>query len=308
MLIMESKYRLDEFIIIEHGEVLLTWVMHIALGDQRSGNGYIIGNIFVLEHWNHEEAGFLKLEFHEQLMKLPAWNKTRYYCFASSLRKVGIGRSLTGDMLKQLAIKKNDRIADSIEKTGKFRLGRYKITVDEERLISWKTIREADRILYGKCFAESGILFLGPKEGELDEGQSKKSFFADLKLLPQWDKTFAWGHSGSLMNCKALDTRKTNTATWKPEHEKSFLSNAVSFSRGQKFREERISEFKLSGFKWLKTAWHRIVEWKVWDRIMPLVIGGIFFGFRIVIFVAEKVIYISNRIIQRFHKYRNNMK
>ncbi len=306
MLIKESKYRLNEFIIIEHGGVLLTWVMHIPLGAQRGGNAYIIGNILVLEHWDHEEAGYLKLEFHEQLLKLPAWNKTKYYCFASNLRKVDIGRSLTGGILKQLAIKKNERITDSIARSGNFRLGRYKITVNEERLITWKIYGEPGRILCGKCFSESGILFLEPKEGELDEGQSKKSFFAHLKLLPQWDKTFAWGHYGSLMNCKALDPRKSYAATWKFEHAKSFLSNTVSFLRYQKFKEERISEFRLSGFKLLKTVWNRIDEWKVWDRLMPLIIGSIFLGLRVVIFVAEKVLYLSNRIIQHFHKYPNS--
>lgn len=78
MLINEIKYRLGEFIIIEHSRVFLTWVTHIALGDQRSGKCFIIGNILVIGPWDHEEAGYLKLEFHEHLMKLPPWNKTRY--------------------------------------------------------------------------------------------------------------------------------------------------------------------------------------------------------------------------------------
>ena len=89
MMIDEIKYRLGEFIIIEHRGVLLTWVTHIALGAQRSGRCFIFGNILVIGPWDREEAGYLILEFHEHLMKLPAWNKTSYYCFASSLRKVG---------------------------------------------------------------------------------------------------------------------------------------------------------------------------------------------------------------------------
>ena len=32
MLMNEIKYRLGEFIIVEHSGVLLTWVTHIALG------------------------------------------------------------------------------------------------------------------------------------------------------------------------------------------------------------------------------------------------------------------------------------
>jgi len=209
MLTNEIKYRLGDFIIIEHSDDLLTGVTHIALGAQRSGRCFIIGNILVIEPWDREEAGYLKMEFNEHLMKLPAWNKTRYYCFASSLRKVGTEQSLTSYLIEQLSIDKIGMEVVNIPVPSTFQLGRYKITVGENSIISWQTIREWNRTIGGTCFTESGILFIGPKEYELDEGQSRRKFLNGLKLLPKWDKTFAWGHYGSLRICKEPKPRKS---------------------------------------------------------------------------------------------------
>jgi len=305
MLMNEIKYRLDEFIIIEHRGVLLTWVTHIALGAQRSGRCFIVGNILVIGTLDREEAGHLKLEFHEHLMKLPAWNKTRYYCFASSLRKVGTEQSLTTYLIEQLSIDKIGMGAVNITVPGTFRLGRYKITVDENSIVSWQTIGDLNRTIGGTCFTESGILFIGPKENELDEGQSKKIFFNELKLLPQWDKTFAWGHYGSLRICKESKSRKPYNAIWKPESVKTYITTNMPFLQSQKLRKEKSSEPKVSVFEWLKMAWHRIVEWKVWCRLAGLIIAGTFFGFRIFMFIIEKIAFLSHRIIERFRKHRS---
>jgi len=304
MLINENKYRLGELIIIEHSGVLLTWVTHIALGDQRSGKCFIIGNILVIGPWDHEEAGYLKLEFHEHLMKLPAWNKTRYYCFASGLWKVGTKQSLTSYLIEQLSIDIIDMRAVNITLPSTFRLGRYKITVGENSIISWQTLRELNRTIGGTCFTESGILFIGPKENELDEGQSRKIFFNGLKLLPQWDKTFAWGHYRSLKICKEPKPRKSYPAIWKPECVKTCITKNMPFFQSQQLRKERISEFKVSGSEWLKIVWYRVVEWKVWGRLTPLIIAGIFFGLRIFRFVVDKIECFSHRIIERFRKHR----
>ncbi len=305
MLINEIKYRLGEFIIIEHSGVLLTCVTHIALGAQRSGRCFIIGNLLVIGPWDREEAGHLKLEFHEHLMKLPAWNKTRYYCFASSLRKVGTEQSLTSYLTEQLSIDKIGMEAVNITVPSTFRLDRYKITVGENSIISWQTIGELNRTIGGRCFTESGILFIGPKENELDEGQSRKIFFNELKLLPQWDKTFAWGHYGSLRICEESKPRKSYKAIWKPEYMKTYITNNMPFLQSQEFRKERSSELKVSVFEWLKMAWHRIVEWKVWGRLTSLIIAGIFFGLRIFMFIVEKIAFLSQRIIERFRKHRS---
>jgi hypothetical protein len=304
MLINEIKYRLGEFIIIEHSEVLLTWVTHIALGAQRSGRCFIIGNILVIGPLEGEEAGYLKLEFHEHLMKLPAWNKTRYYCFASSLRKVGTEQSLSSYLTEQLSIDKIGMEAVNINVPSTFRLGRYKITVGENSIISWQTIGELNRTVGGTCFTESGILFIGPKEDELDEGHSRKKFLNGLNLLPQWDKTFAWGHYGSLRICKEPKPRKSYAAFWKPECVKTCITNNMPFFQSQELRKERRSGLKVSGLEWLKITWNRVVEWKVWGRLTTLIIASIFFGLRIFMFIVEKIVCLSQRIIERFRKHR----
>jgi len=305
MLINEIKYRLGDFIIIEHRGVLLTWVTHIALGAQRSGRCFIVGNILVIGPLDREEAGHLKLEFHEHLMKLPAWNKTRYYCFASSLRKVGSKQSLTSYLKEQLFIDKIGMEPVNITVPSSFRLDRYKITVAENSIVSWQTIGDLNRTIGGTCFIESGILFIGPKENELDEGQSRKIFFNELKLLPQWDKTFAWGHYGSLRTCKESKPRKSYKAIWKPEYVKTYISTNMPFLQSQELRKEKSSESKVSVFEWLKKAWHRMVDWKVWGRLKSLIIAGIFLGWRIFMFIIKKIAFLSHRIIEHFRKHRS---
>jgi hypothetical protein len=305
MLMNKIKYRLDEFIIIEHSGVLLTWMTHIALGAQRSGRCFIIGNILVIGPLDCEEAGYLKLEFHEHLMELPPWNKTRYYCFASSLRKAGTEQSLTSHLIEQLSIDKIGMEAVNIGTPSTFRLGRYKITVGENRIISWQTIGELNRTIGGTCFSESGILFIGPKENELDEGQSRKIFFNELKMLLKWDKTFAWGQCGSLRICKESKPRKSYKVIWKPEYVKTCITNNMLFLGRQEFRKERRSEPKVSVFEWLKMAWHRVVEWKAWGHLTSLIIAGIFFGLRIFMFIIKKIAFLSHRIIERFRKHRS---
>lgn len=304
MLMNEIKYKLGEFIIIEHSGVLLTWVTHIALGAQRSGRCFIVGNILLIGPLDREAAGFLKLEFHEHLMKLPPWDKTRYYCFASSLRKVGTEQSLESYLTEQLSIDKIGMESANITAPGTFRLDRYKINVGENSIISWQTIGELNRTIGGRCFTESGILFIGPKENELDEAQSRKIFLNELKLLPKWDKTFAWGNYGSLRICEESKPRKSYKAIWKPEYMKTYVTNNRPFLHRQESRKERNSALKVLVFDWLKTTWHRIVDWKVWGRLAGLIIAGTFFGFRLFMFIIEKLLFLSQRIIELFRKHR----
>ena len=78
----------------------------------------------------------------------------------------------------------------------------------------------------------------------------------------------------------------------------------MPFFQSQELRKERSSELKVSGFEWLKIAWHRVIEWKVWGRLTTLIIAGIFFGLRIFMFIVEKIKCLSQRIIERFRKHR----
>ncbi len=301
---IENKYRLGEYVIIEQGGILLTWASHVALGAQLNGRCFIIGNILVIGPKEHEEAGFLKLEFFEQLMKLPAWTKTTYYCFASSIREVGTGQSIMSDLMEHpYYTPKIEKEYINTNVPGAFRLGRYKITLDKNSIISWQTIGESNRTIRGSCVIESGILFICPKEIESDDGQSHRDSFAGQRLLRQWDKTFAWGHYGSLMKCREPELRRPHTAIWTPENVKACITNKRRFLQNQQFPGEGFHEFAASGSAWLKTTWHRIVGWKVWGRLVPLVIAGVLMGVRFLVFFIGKFVSLSLRVIDRFREH-----
>jgi hypothetical protein len=91
----KRAYRLGEYRIIEYENGLLRWETHSHFGVQRSGKCFILGNVLIIGNWSHEEIGYLKLEFFEQLQKLPVWTKTRYYCYAFELLDVVTMQSLT---------------------------------------------------------------------------------------------------------------------------------------------------------------------------------------------------------------------
>jgi len=305
MMTSEIKYRLDEYIITERAGVFLTSVSHIAIGAQLSRRCSIIGNILVIGPQEHEEAGFLKLEFDEQLRKLPAWTKTTYYCLASSIRRVGTGQSLAHELKIPPHILKIDVVDRDIKGPGSFRLGRYRIIINGNNIIAWQSIGELNRTIGGKCAIESGILFLGQKEIESDDGQSRRGFFSCQKLLPQWDKTFAWGQYGSLRACKEPGPRESHAVIWKPAGVKISVGDNISVIQSQELRKERTSQLGISGSEWLRTAWHRSNEWNGWGRIGALIIAGIFYGLRIVVSILEKLECSTHGIVARLRKHRH---
>jgi len=258
MLKNEINYRLDEFIIIERSGVVLTWVKHIPFGGQRSGQCYILGNILVILPWDHEEPGYLKLEFHEYSMKLPRWNKTLYYCFASTLRQVRIAQGLSTDVIMQIANGESSHKIVNMAESGSFRLGRYKITVHKNHIISWLTIGGFNKTRGGTCFIESDIIFLGPQENESNTKQ-RRPFFAELKFLPLWEKTVAWGHAGSLKICEKFKNQTPSySATWNPEPKKISIKGNLNLLQSEGFSEEKFREIKKSGIDWLKNMWTRV--------------------------------------------------
>lgn len=304
---IESRYRLGEYVIIEHGGILLTWASHIALGAQLNGRCFIIGSILIIGPKESEEAGFLKLEFFEQLMELPPWTKTTYYCFASSILKVGMEQSIMNDLIEHpYYAPKIEEKAFNLNKPGIYRLGRYKITANGNSNISWQTIGELNRTIRGKCLIESGILFIGPKEIESDDLQNRRDFFAGQKQLPQWDKTFAWAHLGSLMKCREPELRKPHAAIWKPVNVKSCITKNMPFYQSQQFQREDIQELTTSVAEWLKIKWHRIIEWKIWGRFAPVAIAGVLMVVRFIVFFIRKCASISLRIIDCFREYFKN--
>jgi len=81
----------------------------------------------------------LKLEYHERLRKLPIWNKSQYYCFSPSLLDVSTGQSLSNYFNQQHVNIDNVTIGPGkIIEPGIFRLGRYKIIVEDNGIISWQ--------------------------------------------------------------------------------------------------------------------------------------------------------------------------
>ncbi len=169
MFLHEIGYRLNDFILIEHNSVLLTWLLQCPMGTQQSGKCCVIDNILVILPWDQHGPGFLRMEFHEHLMKLPEWYKTTFYCFASSLRQVVAGGMRKNHMIEQLAV--NALTPDSAKtiEPGYFRLGRHKIIVDDNNTLAWQSIGPRNKIVCGTCFIESGVLLLDSQKEELEE-------------------------------------------------------------------------------------------------------------------------------------------
>ena len=96
-------YRLGEYRITDYENGRLSWERHVDFGVQRSGDGYLLGDVLILGPGSQEENGFLIGEFLDQLKKMPVWSKTRYYCHASELLEVATGRGLTEDFLNRVS-------------------------------------------------------------------------------------------------------------------------------------------------------------------------------------------------------------
>lgn len=258
MLNNEINYRLDEFIIIERSGAVLTWVKHMPFGGQRSGQCYRLDNILVILPWDHEGPGYLKWEFHEYSMQLPRWTKTHYYCFASSLCQVGIAQGLSTEVIRQIAGGESSHELVKVPESGSFQLNRYKITVHKNHIISWLTIGGLNKTIGGTCFIESDIIFIGPQENEKDTKQ-RRHFFAELKLLPLWDKTVAWGHAGSLKICNKFKNKKPSySAPWNPEPKKISIKENLNLLQSEGLSEEKFREIKDSGIDWFKNMWTRV--------------------------------------------------
>jgi len=301
----KNKFRLEKFIITEYDKFFITWEAHIAIGAQRSGNCFIIGDILVIGPWNHEDAGYLMLEYHEQLMKLPAWNKTRYYCFSSSLRNVKTGQKLLNCFnLQQVKESKTSIGPLKIPEPGIFRLGQYKIVVEENNNVSWHAYGGLNKTIGGRCFIESGILFTWSKEYDRYESQSKKEWLGRLRLMPQWDKTFAWGHGKVLQSChQEKELKKSRLFIRNSENMKIGITKNIPFSKSQKYKKERRTKILSLNFERLKLSWYNFPKWKEWRvRLLPLLIDAFLIGLRVFFFFMERIVYWSRRIIEYFHK------
>ena len=277
----ENKYRLGEYVIAEHGGVPTSWMAHIALGTQRMGECFVFGDILLMGDCVHEEAGYLALEFHEELAKLPVWSKTRYYCLASHIREVRTGRRLSSfsEGLRARLGRAKKGSSDSSGQ-GAFRLDRYRIAAGSDHAVSWEAAEGLNKVAGGRCFVESGILFIGPKEFERDAERGGKEWLDGLKPLPPWDETFAWGHGGLLRSCGEVE--KPKRSYWNVFRAGGFkarVASNVSFPKASP--SERFETSSPGGFRRPKISWSRLAGWKGgWDRSVAALGAGFLAGRR----------------------------
>lgn len=304
----KKSYRLGEYLITEIDNVLISWERHAAVAEQLSGKCFIHGNVLIIGNCSHQETGYLSGEFIEQLEKLPVWNKTRYFCLASSLLDTGSAQSLTNDFLEKHLSSMNANSTDlkpavTLE-SGTFRLGQYRITVSADGEVYWQNYEGLNKIAGGRCIIESALLFIGSREHE-KEGQSKQEFLSRLAQLPQWDKTMAWSHSEVLRLCRQEQ---------QPENKSEAISSRVAWNKRpvkekppviyDNHHAETFKKLLSSALNRLKIAWHRMHEGKACLRyLMPVLIVILLLGLAIAFFSIEKISDWSHRHKEHHHKH-----
>jgi hypothetical protein len=265
-----ASYRLRSYRIAEYENEQLWWETHFDFGRQRSGECFILGNILIINPWSDEKDGLLIGEFLDQLKKLASWDKTPYYCFGSELLDVKTGRKPTSDLFKQMSFRMNTQNAEAEGlkelHPGPHRINRYRITVNEDRSISWQTPGGMDRIIGGQGRIESDILFLEPRvDGEVT--QSKRDFLYHLSRLPQWTLTTAWCRHSALRSCqekqKVKFSRKISTPPKEAIGPVGLEHHSIST---QSQKNETLPKQPSSNFTPLKSwssfsSWLNIFKW-----------------------------------------------
>jgi len=74
------SYKLDRYKITEMNNGQLFWKSPSGLGTLKKGRCHIKGSILFLEPGETEQSSLLKREFMQQLIRLPDWEKTKYFC------------------------------------------------------------------------------------------------------------------------------------------------------------------------------------------------------------------------------------
>ncbi len=261
----KAVYRLDNYRIIETENGMLWWDAHFPMAMQRRGRCFVLGDILIIGQPSHEENGYLILEFHEQLEKLPVWNKTSYYCYTSNLLNIATDSNLSEDLLQRkmflAEINKADKKSIIGLMSGKFRLGQYQIIVTDNDEVEWQAHEGTNKIIGGRCIVESDVLFIGAQE--YDKGElSKEEFIKELNQLLQWDNTFAWCKSMVLQACQPQQqTKEFRTASLSINPPKCSFNkqHSVSF---QNINTGTVKQLIRSGFISLKALWLRIQSGK----------------------------------------------
>jgi len=287
----ENIYRLGEYRITAYENGLLRWETHSNFGVQRSGKCFILGNILIFQNWSNEESGYLQLEFSELLQKLPVWNRTNYYCFASELLAVSTGQRLTNDFLEPyIALRSTASNPLMNMSPGMFRLGRYQITIDDNGKVSWQTYEGLRRVVSGRCVIESEVLFIGQQEYE-EGNQNKRGFLNMLYQLPKWDRSVAWCRNEVLRSCH-VETRQIANFGSTTSHQ--YIMEEPSFDEKTStlnlYQYQKPSKRLLRvNFKWLETTWHYMRRGKRWLKyLIPLILVGLLLGLVMIWYSVEK--------------------
>jgi len=91
----ELSYKLGRYKIIEGTSEGLRWESHYGMGSVQIGRCFIEGNILIIGPSEAENPALLKREFMEYLYKLPAWEKTKYFCSSHAIHKCKTGGRLS---------------------------------------------------------------------------------------------------------------------------------------------------------------------------------------------------------------------
>jgi hypothetical protein len=284
-------YRLGEYRITDYENSRLTWERHSDFGAQRTGNGYLLGDILLLGPGNCEEDGFLIGEFLDQLKKLPLWDKTSYYVHTHEAWEVATGRGLTEGFLNRILPSAQRIPAGS--KPGRFRLGRYQVTINAGGNVVWQTYAGRNRVVGGPGRIGSGLLVLGSQE-MVEEGRTKREFLEMLAQLPQWEETRAWCHGSRLRDCRTLRQPVRFKGHWKPRDNRAERTREKKPLTAQlKNRSERSAKrlFPLNlklispsvprltwpfGFAWRKGVWPKSPGTRFWlTGLLLLAISGL---------------------------------
>jgi hypothetical protein len=247
-MIPKRLYRLNEYRISEFSDGRLWWDTHSGFGTQIGGACFVNGNILVIGARCNEENGFLKLEFIGTLKRLPLWNRTRYYCFASALLDVSSGQNISVEQLQQMASVSSMTISGStspiIDSPGSFGLGRYQLSIAADGNISWKSCGGTHQIVGGAALIESDVLFIGPGKYEKHQ-QNKKDFFTTLRTHPKWDRTTFW--------CRSL--------ALKPVLPDGKSSLPPTFHENKRIRQPERIPVKSHRSEFAKQAWSQMTDY-----------------------------------------------
>jgi hypothetical protein len=301
---IENRYRLKDYIITEYDDLFCSWEMNIVLGEHRVGNCFIVGDILIIQSSGHQKNGCLKLEYGEKLNRLPTWTKTKYYCFSDSLKDVNTRKSLSNNLDQSRVEKEKYLVNINIpDKKCEYQLGQLKIIVNSDGTLSWEKLDGLNKKSSGSCVVISGILFLEskPESYRRHETKSRREWARELKLLPKWNVTFAWGDLKILKICgRRTEIKKIRSVI--PHLD--FIQNRIRHPINNPNHNKQKTKKDLNSlssipekFTSLFNYFQIVKDW--WLRVNPRVIEALWTGYQFFSLLMKKVIF----GIQKANKY-----